>query len=321
MNRRLVTMYTVLMLATMLYASPISAQNLIQDGSFEDPVVQPPQLYDEYFVGPLDNSPWTVVGMPGANVLIVISYCDLPSGVCYHAEDLNQWLDLTGAQDNNDTTGVEQTVPTIPAHIYQLSYWVGTVTTPTSGTQSAVNVSINGVHSTPCSGVNAMQDTHNLVWKQITCTFTAAGPTTLTFFNGDGPRDNINGLDNVQVIDLQTGYIEICKHRIPLIRSRGCSTSQRRHPPSTAVRLGFRLDSAQDLSRCPLAGLPLPKHRCWESRCQMSPPSHMTNRDSTIMNWIHGPCRTCRLSLMSWQAMRMRKPLRPSRTMQHRRVC
>ena len=40
MNRRLVTIYTVytvFMLATILYASPTSAQNLIQDGSFEDP--------------------------------------------------------------------------------------------------------------------------------------------------------------------------------------------------------------------------------------------------------------------------------------------
>ena len=152
--------------------------------------------------------------LPTDNVLIVTSYCDPPT-ICYYAEDPTQWLDLTGAQDNQATTGVEQTVPTIPNHIYQLSYWVGTITTPTSGTQSAVNVSINGVHSTPCSGVNAMQDTHNLVWKQITCTFTAAGPTTLTFFNGDGPRDNINGLDNVQVTDLQTGYIEICKQSDP----------------------------------------------------------------------------------------------------------
>jgi Protein of unknown function (DUF642) len=207
MNRRNVIASMVMVLATLPYALTGSAQNLIQNGSFEFPRV-PIGSYTQFTVGVPPFIPsWTVVTNPGENVLIVSS-AYTGGGCSFPAEDQQQWLDLTGAGSNTHTTGVQQAVRLVPGHVYQLSYWVGNITY-LGDSPSTVKVSING---TPMfSDTNSMVSPCRLVWQGFTHTFTAGpGPlTTLTFFNGDGPNDNINGLDNISLVD--TGYLEICK--------------------------------------------------------------------------------------------------------------
>src|SRR5215469_7120763 len=124
---------------------PGPAQNLIQNGSFEMPMVPVPMDYEQFFVGVPPFIPnWSVVTNQGEMVLILNSSYTVP-GLQFPSEDQYQWLDLTGSGSNTPTTGVQQTVTTMTGHTYQLSYWVGNISAGGAyGTTSTVKVSING---------------------------------------------------------------------------------------------------------------------------------------------------------------------------------
>ena len=193
-----------LLTCVLAYASPGFAQNLITNGSFEKPRV-PSGSFTIFTVTPPPAIPgWTVVG-PGSNVFIgSTTLCD-PT-VCYPAQDLKQFLDLTGA-GSNAIEGVEQPVPTTIGEFYQLSYWVGNVSIGgVFGTSSTVTVNINGTPltsdtnsmSSPVSGGVSLH-----VWQQFIHVFQATSSvTTITFLNGDPSTDGINGLDNVVLLHL-----------------------------------------------------------------------------------------------------------------------
>jgi Protein of unknown function (DUF642) len=187
-----------LFLATLLSALPGFAQNnLIKNGSFEMPLVQA----GSYLVfNPPGNIPgWTVVGDPKKEVAIVSgSYCQ--SGVCFPAENGQQWLDLTGGNNPATGEGVQQTVHTIPGETYQLSFWVGNTSGGgLGGVDSTVNGSITSTNlSIDFFCENSTLSPAGLVWQRCTQYFTAKDTsTTITFTNGDKPTDYVNGLDNV----------------------------------------------------------------------------------------------------------------------------
>lgn len=178
-------------LALLSSAAALGA-NLLTDGSFESPAV-PLGGFTNFGAGAMGG--WTVVGPQ----VSIVSGSFAQNGISFLAGDGAQWLDMTGNGSNNASEGVQQSVATVPGHVYLLSFWVGNVSNAGGifGTTSTVDLMINGASHgaftnscTTCTGTQA--------WEQFTSSFLATGPTTLvTFLNGDGPGDNSNGLDNV----------------------------------------------------------------------------------------------------------------------------
>ena len=178
-----------------------SFANLITNGDFETPVV-PVGGFFNYNTGSTLITGWTVVGRQ----VSIVSGSYFSNGATFPAQNGVQWLDLTGDLSNSLGEGVEQSVPTIAGHTYQLVYYVGNVSAPGYGVASTVNISIN---ATPTfSDTNSTASPTLLVWQQFTHTFTATGSSTLLdFLNGDPPNDNSNAIDNLMLTDLGVGTV------------------------------------------------------------------------------------------------------------------
>jgi Protein of unknown function (DUF642) len=181
-------------LAAGVFLATAARANLLVDGSFESPVVQP----GGFTVFPTNTSfgpGWTVVGASG-NVAIV-SGTLTQSGYSFPAQDGVQWMDLTGT--SNSATGVQQTIVTTPGAFYSLSFWVGNVSDPTGifGTTSTVNVLVNGAPLLTATNTGGAK---TLAWQQFHATFIATSSSTnIAFMNGDPSNDTSNGIDNVEV--------------------------------------------------------------------------------------------------------------------------
>jgi Protein of unknown function (DUF642)/PEP-CTERM motif len=176
-----------------------NAVPLITNGSFETPTVAVGG-FTNFPVGGATLTGWSVIGPAGKNVSIV-SGAFSQNGVSFPAEDANQWLDLTGFNDNS-TEGVSQPVATTIGDRYQLSFFIGNTTGGgIFGTTSTVNVLLNSL--TTFTDVNSLISPTAQTWEQFTNFFVAsAATTTLSFVNGDPATDNDNGLDNVVLLDL-----------------------------------------------------------------------------------------------------------------------
>jgi MYXO-CTERM domain-containing protein len=197
----------VFMLASIALLSlrvPLRA-DLITNGSFESPTV-PVGGFTNFGTGSTGITGWTVVGPE----VSVVSGSFTQNGISFPAEDVNQWVDLTGFNANS-VEGVEQTVNTSPGTIYTLSFWVGNVNNPGGifGTTSTVNVRLGSTSGTLLgSFVNNSTTMGTQVWQQFTTQFTASGTsTTLLFLNGDPSTDNSNGLDNVSLVPSGTSAV------------------------------------------------------------------------------------------------------------------
>jgi hypothetical protein len=188
-------------LVLLVVAGQASAVPII-NGDFETPL-SPAASFASYVVGGATLTGWNVVG-PAGEVVSIVNTNFVQNGVAFHAESGNQWMDLTGF-NNNNTEGVSQSVATIIGDVYQLSLWVGNTTGGSIfGTTSTVNVQLNG--SAFHSAINSDVNTTGLSWEQYTYLFTASGlSTTLAFLNGDPGGDNSNGLDNIVLTDLGPG--------------------------------------------------------------------------------------------------------------------
>jgi len=176
--------------------------DLIANGSFEStttPAVSAGS-FQNFGPGSTGIPGWTVVGAGGTNVSVV-SGTDVEGGISYPAEQGSFWLDLTGDGANSDTEGVEQTVSTTIGDKYTLTFWVGNVDNPglAVGPTSTVNLSINGVGS---AYTNSSTNSTTLTWEQFTVPFVAsASSVTVKFLNGAPGSDNVNGLDNIALVD------------------------------------------------------------------------------------------------------------------------
>lgn len=179
-----------------LGAAPVHAANMITNGSFETPVV-PATSFTNFANGSAAITGWTVTGPE----VSIVGGSFGQNGVSFHAQDLNQWLDLTGFNANS-IEGVSQSVATTVGNQYQLSYYIGNTTGGgIFGSSSMVNVRLNGTQT--FSDTNSAVNATGLTWQQITHTFTATtASTTLAFLNGDPITDNSNGLDNIVLTDL-----------------------------------------------------------------------------------------------------------------------
>jgi hypothetical protein len=167
--------------------------NLIQNGSFEQPVVQTGsyQLYGtgQSFPG------WQVVGAKGNVAPVSDKYA--ARGIRFVARSGKQWLDLTGL--SNTATGVAQTVRTTPGATYRLTFAVGNVVDSTGlyGTTTTVRALVNG---RPVLVAKNTDGGKAQSWKTFTTTFKAtSAATSVSFRNGDPRSDNSAGLDAVSL--------------------------------------------------------------------------------------------------------------------------
>lgn len=172
--------------------------NLIADGSFEQPVTGPggpDSGYMTFTVGQTIASAWTVVGPSGAgNINIYPSTETLNGSVQYNVPDGSQALDLTGDVDNGAPIGVEQKVNTTPGTTYDLSFEVGS----TLGQPAIVNAYVNGEHVLLATNGDNTPGLTN--WKPFTYIFTATGPSTVVdFYNGSQSGVKTAGLDNIRL--------------------------------------------------------------------------------------------------------------------------
>ena len=165
------------------------AANLIQNGSFESPIVGA----GGYAIVGAGNSftGWDVVGV--GNVA-PISGTFSGFGATLNAQDGAQWIDMTGATTTG--AGIQQSVSTAPGQVYRLSFWVGNIAS--GGSTSKIDVKVDG--ATLFSATNSTLTPGAFVWERFSTTFTATGSTTtLAFFNGDPSGDDNNGLDNISL--------------------------------------------------------------------------------------------------------------------------
>jgi hypothetical protein len=173
--------------------APASA-NLLVNGSFETPLV-PAAFYTNYPGGSNAIPGWTVVGVDSA----IVNTAFTQSGITFQAQDGSQWIDLAGITSNSTSSGVTQTIPTVPNQLYQVSFYVGSATDGSLFFPSTIDVSINDGPRT--SYFNPMAPTNMLDWRKFTANFTAASNATkLTFYNGSTSNNFLNGIDNISVV-------------------------------------------------------------------------------------------------------------------------
>ena len=179
--------------AAIQLAAPARA-NLIVNGSFESPAV-PVGGYTNYPGGSTGITGWTVVGVDSS----VGSTAFVQSGIAFHSQHGNQFLDTAGVTSNSSASGVSQNVPTTAGASYTLSFYVGSCTDNNFFYPSTVDLSINGGPRAHYTNPNAPSDQLN--WMQFTVSFTATGSSTvITFYNGGAPNNYESNLDNVTLV-------------------------------------------------------------------------------------------------------------------------
>jgi hypothetical protein len=176
---------------TLLTSTARGGANLVVNGSFETPTV-PVGGYNNFPGGSTAITGWTVVGVDSS----VGSTAFTQSGIAFHAQQGNQFLDTAGVTSNSSTSGVSQNVPTAAGATYILSFYVGSATDHNFFYPSTVDLRIDGGPRVSYTNPNAPTDQLN--WMQFTVTFTATGATaTLTFLNGSASYNYESLLDNV----------------------------------------------------------------------------------------------------------------------------
>ncbi len=174
------------------FALPAHA-NLIQNGSFEDPVVTV-GFYKNFLSGSTEITGWKVVGIDSS----VANGTFVQSGITFQAQDGVQWIDLAGITSNSKTSGVTQSFASSVGTEYEITFYVASATDRQLFFPATVELSING--GARSSYFNPAAPTTSLDWKLFTVDFVATTTTTsLTFFNGSESNNFLGGLDNVSV--------------------------------------------------------------------------------------------------------------------------
>jgi hypothetical protein len=213
-----------LMAATMVWAAPASANNIILNGSFESPAVNP-----EWHCGPFADCAGYHNAVPGNDY--IGAWLLLPNaptengyaavmltGPTYHEtndytgaqlnftpEDGNQALDLTGEGNQGTWNGVKQTVATIPGQQYDLTFYLGHQWGYAPGYETypaALTLWMNGVEvGLFTNGVNEREN--DITWMFESYRFTADSEwTTIAFQNATDSHNQYAGLDNVSLTEV-----------------------------------------------------------------------------------------------------------------------
>lgn len=231
-----VVLIALVFMACFWAAIPASA-NLLLDGSFEKPVVDPTSHCGAYAychgyhtnpTYPPDDSiigNWVVIGTsdidctsgqcvpnghPAPVMLMTDQYQEKVGNtndpLYFHVHDGNQAIDLTG--EGNQSTdgntwfqnGVKQTVDLAPGQ-YQLSFWLGHQDSSAPGYEngpSIISLWINGIEQSLFS--NDQNTFHDVSWEQFFFNFNASGDTTIAFISETPLGNNYAGLDDVNLV-------------------------------------------------------------------------------------------------------------------------
>jgi Protein of unknown function (DUF642)/PEP-CTERM motif len=210
----------IAILTAILVALPAHANNLLSNGSFENPVVDPSSQCGPYadcfgyhnstpgndFIGQwllLPNAPipsgWAAVMVTGPNYHEANNATGAP--LFFHAQDGQQALDLTGEGNQGDWNGVKQTVSTTPGSKYDLSFYLGHQYSGAPGYStgpSGLNLYVDGQWAGLFT--NDHDRLNDISWQGFSYDFTASGTsTTIAFQNANAYGNNYSGLDNVSL--------------------------------------------------------------------------------------------------------------------------
>jgi len=180
-----------------VYATQTGVTNLIQNGSFETPLV-PANMgasYSLYASGSTNVTGWTVVGPPNDNIAIHYNNYLGP------AEDGTQYFDPSGQTGG---AGISQTFATSPGMTYELVFYHGSYQHYFSNAVLGVTIDTNFYTFGETDGSYY----GNLDWRRVQIPFTASsGQTTLTFSELTGFNADDSFVDNVQVIPPGLGTV------------------------------------------------------------------------------------------------------------------
>ena len=199
---------------------PARANNLISNGSFETPGVNPQSQCGPYadcfgyhnatlgndFIGAwllLPNAPipsgWAAVMVTGYNYQETNN--DTGAPLNFHPENGWQALDLTGEGNQGTSNGVKQTVSTVPGKRYDLSFYLGHQYSDAPGYANgpaALNLYVDGQWARLFTNDQNTFDDVN--WQLFSYDFTAGSTsTTIAFQNATAYGNNYAGLDNVSL--------------------------------------------------------------------------------------------------------------------------
>ena len=187
--------------ATLAFAAPASAQNLLVNGGFDADDV-PDGGFKIYNAGDtIGGGGWTVLGN-GGNSGLNLSTTYAEPGVLFAAQSGPVSADLTAAGNTGFANGLSQTFATVAGRSYSLSFWVGNADGNGNYTlPSSITASVGGVSLGTFTNAAITPGTTN--WVQFTQRFVATGASTeLVFGNATPGGDNFAGLDTVSVTNV-----------------------------------------------------------------------------------------------------------------------
>ena len=213
--------FITLLMITLLWVTPSRANNLLIDGSFEDPIINPMWHCGPYadcagyhngvpgndYVGAwllLPNPPiesgYAAVMVTGPNYRETNNYTG--AQLNFTPENGDQALDLTGEGNQGTWNGVKQTVATTPGQQYALTFYLGHQWGYAPGYETypaALTLYINGdVAGLFTNGDNT--NVSDITWLFESYTFTADSAwTTIAFQNATDSHNQYAGLDNVSL--------------------------------------------------------------------------------------------------------------------------
>jgi hypothetical protein len=211
----------VLIAVSLLWVAPALANNILVNGSFESPVVNPAWHCGPFadcagYHNAVDGNDYIGAWLLLPNTPTENGYAAvMVTGPTYHEtdnytgahlnftpQDGNQALDLTGEGNQGTWNGVKQTVATSPGQTYYLTFYLGHQWGLAPGYEvspAAVTLYVNG------DSVGLFTNSRNdriddITWLFESYTFTAdSNWTTIAFQNATDSHNQYAGLDNVSL--------------------------------------------------------------------------------------------------------------------------
>lgn len=180
---------------SILVAAPVSAQNLLANGSFEDGSFPGGNILT-LNTGATNITGWTVI-------VDNVQWHDLNNSSGVSASEGGRFIDLTGVGDSQPHGGVQQTVSLVAGNTYRLSFDLGyDQRYPTS--PDAITAFITGVPSQTFTYSGATN--LNNSWQNFFFDFTATSSSTTIALQGSSTSSgSYIGLDNARLVLTATG--------------------------------------------------------------------------------------------------------------------
>jgi hypothetical protein len=177
--------------------APAFAANLIVNGGFEEPVVEPGGF--THFRNGDNIAGWDVVGPLRGDSVQILSNTYTEPNVAFESHSGDASLDITGGGNVGPDAGVSQSIATDIGQTYRLSFWLGNADGNNNYTlPSTIAVKIDGLDLK--SFTNADITPNHIDWRLVSFTFRAdRDQTRVTFFNNTPRGDAEGGLDDVSL--------------------------------------------------------------------------------------------------------------------------